>query len=141
MELAIFHEASDAWGVAYIFIAMNVFLLIFQYVFLVGSAIFTKNSIYRLTKFFVWKKHTYDDVIGYVMKKSSEQIWGKFGRHKVVTFDIEIYFSGNQYACFSTRDQNNRKVVHIKQLLEKHHCRRNGRIQRKSRLQKMKETV
>ena len=68
------------------------------------------------------------------MKKSSGPVAGRFGPRTVVTFDVEIYFSNNQYASFSTKDQNNRKVAYIKQLLEEHHCHRNGRIKYKSRL-------
>ena len=136
LELVIFHFAPHAWGIAYIFIVMNVGFLALQYVLLVGSAIFTKNSIYRLTQFLVWKKHTYDDVIGYVMKKSSGLVTTRFGQHTVVTFDVEIYFNDNQYASFSTKDQSNRKVAYIKQLLEEHHCHRNGRIKREFRTYK-----
>ena len=136
MELAIFQNAPHVWGIAYLFIAMNTYFLVLQYIFLVGSAIFTKNNIYRLTKFLIWKKHTYDDVIGYVMKKSSGRVVRKFGQSTVVTFDVEIYFSDNQHASFSTKDQNSRKVAHIKKLLEEHHCHRNGRIKHKSRLHK-----
>ena len=136
MELAIFQNAPYAWGVAYFFIAMNTCFLVLQYIFFVGSAIFTKNSIYTLTKFLIWKKYNYADVIGYVMKKSSGCVASRLGPHTVVTFDVEIYFSDNQYSYFSTKDQNNRKVAHIKQLLEEHHCHRNGRIKRKVRLHK-----
>ena len=100
LELVIFHFAPHAWGIAYIFIVMNGGFLALQYVLLVGSAIFTKNSIYRLTQFLVWKKHTYDDVTGYVMKKSSGLVTTRFGQHTVVTFDVEIYFNDNQYASF-----------------------------------------
>ena len=134
LELVMFHIAPHVWGIAYVFVAINAYFLAIQYIFLVGSAIFTKSSIYRLTKFLVLKKYSYDDVIGYVMKKSAGRVVGKFGQRTVVTFDVEIYFSDNQYASFSTKDQNNRKVVHIKQLLEEHHCHRNGRIKKKSRL-------
>ena len=137
LELAMFHTAPHIWGIVYFFIAMNVYFCVMQYVLLVGSAIFTKNNIYRLTKFLVWKKHSYDDVIGYVMKKSTGRVVRRFGQSTVVTFDVEIYFSDNQYASFSTKDQNDRKVAHIKQLLEEHHCHRNGRIKRKSRLHKL----
>ena len=136
LEFVIFHFAPHAWGIAYIFIVMNGGFLALQYVLLVGSAIFTKNSIYRLTQFLVWKKHTYDDVIGYVMKKSSDLVTTRFGQHTVVTFDVEIYFNDNQYASFSTKDQSNRKVAYIKQLLEEHHCHRNGRIKREFRTYK-----
>ena len=136
LELAMFYTAPHVWGIAYFFIVMNVYFCVMQYILLVGSAIFTKNNIYRLTKFLVWKKYSYDDVIGYIMKKSSGRVVRRFGQSTVVTFDVEIYFSNNQYASFSTKDQNNRKVAYIKQLLEEHHCHRNGRIKHKSRLHK-----
>ena len=134
LELAMFHTAPHVWGIAYFFIVLNSGFLVIQYVFLVGAAIFTKNSIYRLTKFLTWKKYSYDDVIGYVMKKTSGRVLRKYGQAIVVTFDVEIYFNDNQLADFSTKDQNTRKVVYIKQLLEDHHCHRNGRIKHKSRL-------
>jgi len=136
MELVMFHTASHVWGLAYFFIAMNAYFLVMQYIFLVGSAIFTENNIYRLTKFLVWKKYSYDDVIGYVMKKTAGRVVRRFGQSTVVTFDVEIYFSDNQYVSFSTKDQNSGKVTRIKQLLEEHHCHRNGRIEHKSRLPK-----
>ncbi len=136
MEFVIFHTAPNAWGISYVFIVLNAYFLVIQHIFLVGSAIFTKNNIYRLTKFLVWKRYSYDDVVGYVMKKTSGLVVRKFGQHTVVTFDVEIYFIDNQYAFFSTKDQNNRKISHIKQLLEEHHCHRNGRIKRKSHLRK-----
>ena len=123
-------------GIVYFFIAINTYFLVMQYIYLVGSAIFTKHSIYRLTKFLVWKKHSYNNVVGYVMKKFSGRIARRFGQYPVVTFDVEIYFNDNQYASFRTKDQNNKKVAHIKQLLEEHHCHRNGRIKHKSRLHK-----
>ena len=135
-ELAIFYPTPNVWGIAYFFIAMNVYFLVILYFFIVGSAIFTKKSIYRLTKFLLWKKYSYDDVIGYVMKKSSGIVAGRFGQRKAVTFDVEIYFNDNQYSSFSTRDQNNIKVAHIKQLLEEHKCHKNGRIKKKSRFRK-----
>ena len=136
LELAMFHIAPHVWGIVYIFIAMNVYFLVMQYIFLVGSAIFTKNNIYRLTKFFVWKKYSYDDVIGYVMKKKSGTLYRRSGPHKVVAFEVEIYFNDDQYVDFSTKDEVNRKVIHVKRLLEEHQCNRNGRIKHKSRLHK-----
>jgi hypothetical protein len=126
------YQIERSWGIAYIFIALNIYFLIIQYVYLIGSAIFTKNSIYRLTKFLVWKKYSYDDVIGYVMKKDSGRVVTRFGQEKVVTFDVEIYFNDNQYVDFSTKDQNNRKITYIKRILEEHHCHRNGRLKHKS---------
>lgn len=136
MECGTYHYASHVWGFSYMFIVMNSCFIVMQYFSLVGSAVFTKNSIYRLTKFLVWKRHTYDEVIGYVMKNTSGRVVRRFGQYHVVTFDVEIYFTNNQYASFSTKDQFNKKVVHIKQLLEEHHCHRNGRIKHKSRLHK-----
>ena len=130
LELAIFYPTPNVWGVAYFVIAMNAYFLFIQYFFLIGSAIFTRNCIYRLTKLLLWKKHSYNDVIGYVMKKSSGTTFGRFGERTAVMFDVEIYFNDNQYASFSTKDQNNRKVTYIKQMLEEHHCHRNGRIKK-----------
>lgn len=132
MELKMLYFAPHAWGINLLFIVMNAVFLVLQYISLVGSAIFTKNSIYRLTKFLTWKKYSYDDVIGYIMKKSSGLVVTRIGRHNVVTFDVEIYFSDNQYASFSTKDQNDRKVAHVKQLLKEHHCCPNGRIKHKN---------
>ncbi len=136
MELVIYHYAPEAFGVAYLFIFMNILMLVSQYILLFGSAIFTKNSIYRLTKFLIFKRYAYDDVIGYVMKKSSGVIRTRLGKKRVVTFDVEIYFYDGQYAYFSTKQQSDRKVQNIKRLLEDHHCHRDGRIKRKVRTDK-----
>lgn len=127
-ERGIYLYAPYAWGVSYIFIALNAYLIAMQYFSLVGSAIFTKNSIYRFTRFLVWKRHTYDDVIGYVMKNTSGRFVRRFGHSNAVTFDVEIYFADNQYVFFSTKDRFNKKVAYIKLALEEHHCHRNGRI-------------
>ena len=131
MQVTLYLTAPHVWGLAWFFIVLNVYFLVLQYIHLVGSAVFTRSSIYRLTRFLVWKRHSYDDVIGYVMKKSSGVIWRRFGSRKVVTFDVEIYFTGDQYASFSTKDRSNRKVEYITKMLEDHHCRRNGRIKGK----------
>lgn len=130
-EVMLYRTAPHVWGLAWFFIVLNVYFLVLQYIHFVGSAVFTGSSIYRLTRFLVWKRHSYDDVIGYVMKKSSGRIRFKSGSRKVVTFDVEIYFNDNQYASFSTKDQSSRKVEYITKLLEEHHCRRNGRKKRK----------
>ena len=137
MELTMYREVPHAWGIAYFFIALNGYFLVLQYILAVGSAIFTKNSIYRLTKFFIWKKYSYDDVIGYTMQKSSGLIRARFGQHKTVTFDMEIYFNDDQYTLFGVNDSSNGKVQNIHKLLNEHHCRRNGRIRNKSKIFKI----
>lgn len=120
-------------GIAWVLIPMNLPLLVPQYLLLVNSAVFTRRSIYRLTKFLMWKRYRYDDVVGYVMKKTSGTVYKRFGPRTVVTYDVEIYFNDNQYADFSVKDESSRKVRNIKRLLEEHHCHRNGRIKRKAK--------
>lgn len=136
MELVVYHYAPEAFGVAYLFIVMNILLIALQYILLIGSAVFTKNSIYRLTKALVFKRYAYDDVIGYDMKKSSGIIRTRLGKKTVVLFDVEIYFNDGQYAYFSTKERSDTKAQNVKRLLEEHHCHRNGRIKRKTRTDK-----
>ena len=136
MELVIYHYAPEAFGVAYLFVFMNILLIAMQYIMLIGAAVFTKNSIYRLTKALIFKRYAYEDVIGYDMKKSSGIIRTRLGKKKVVTFDVKIYFNNGQCAFFSTKEQTDRKAMNIKQLLEEHHCHKNGRIRRERRIDK-----
>ncbi len=121
----------DIWGLAYIFIVFNACLLAMQWFILVGSAVFTKKHIYRLTNFLTFKKYDYEDVIGYVMKNRSGTVQSKYGSRKVVSFDVEIYLRDDQYIAFGTRNSSNKKISHIKGLLKEHHCRANGRIKKK----------
>ncbi|MBQ8696484.1 MAG: hypothetical protein IJ519_02085 [Clostridia bacterium] len=132
-ELEMIYNSPDVWGVAYFFIALNLYFIAIEYFFLVGSAVFTKNNIYRLSKFLIFKKYSYDDVIGYVMKKDSGVIYRRGGPRKVITFDVEIYFSDDTLAEFSTKDEHDSKILYIKNLLEEHHCHRNGRIKKSKR--------
>ena len=98
---------------------------------LVGSAVFTKKHIYRLTNFLIFKRYDYADVIGYVMKNTSGTVHGKYGSCKVVSFEVEIYLRDDQYISFSTRNSSDKKIMHIKSLLKEHRCRPNGRIKKK----------
>lgn len=132
-EIEMIYNSPDVWGVAYFFIALNLYFIAIEYFCLVGSAVFTKNHIYRLSKFLIFKKYSYDDVIGYVMKKVSGVKYGRGGPRKVITFDVEIYFSDDTLAEFSTRDEYDSKISYIKNLLEEHRCHRNGRIKKSKR--------
>jgi len=132
-ELELIHSFSNDWGIAYFFIALNLYFLVIEYFYLIGSAVFTKKHIYRLTKFLTFKKYSYDDVVGYVMKKDSGVIYRRGGPRKVITFDVEIYFSDDTLAEFSTKDEYDSKIPYIKNLLEEHHCHRNGRIKNSKR--------
>ncbi|MGM9637482.1 MAG: hypothetical protein ACI3YK_05810 [Eubacteriales bacterium] len=133
LELAMYHYAPHVWGIAYIFIVLNIYLLVLQYFLLLGSTVFTKNHIYRLTASLTFRKYSYSDVIGYVMKYSSGTVIRKFGVSKVRTYDTEVYFADQQYAHFSTNKPDAGKVACIKKLLEAHHCPKNGRIYRSAR--------
>ena len=134
MELVVYHYAPEAFGVAYLFVFMNILLIAMQYIMLIGAAVFIKNSIYRLTKALIFKRYSYDDVIGYVMKKSSGVIRTRLGKKTVVTFDVEIYFNDGKCSFFSTKEQSDTKAQNIKRLLEEHNCHRNGRIKREIRM-------
>ena len=133
LELACFSEAPHLWGAAYFFIALNAGCIYIFYVWLAGSAIFTKKRIYRLTKFLTFKKYAYDDVIGYVMKKTSGVIPGKFGMKTVRSYDVEIYLKDYQCISFRAKDESSRKIRHIRKVLQDHHCHKNGRIPKKHR--------
>ena len=133
MGLFIIHDAPHAWGIAYFPITINAACVLAFYGMLMNSAIFTKKRIYILTKFLTFKKHSYDDVIGYVMKKTSGIAYNRFGGHTVQTYAVEIYLNSNKYISFSTSRDSDRKIKYIKQLLQDHHCHRNGRIPKKYR--------
>ena len=121
----------DIWGLAYIFIVFNAGILAMQWFLLVGSAVFTKKHIYRLTNFLTFKKYDYEDVIGYVMKNTSGTARSKYSSRKVISFDVEIYLLDDQFISFSTKNSSDKKISHIKGLLKEHHCRANGKIKKK----------
>ena len=133
LELFILCNAQHVWGLSYIFIVMNAGCILIAYGISINSAIFTKKSIYRLTKFLTLEKHSYNNVIGYVMKKTSDVHYSKFGARTVLTYDVEIYLNNNKYISFSTKRDSDRKIKYIIQLLQDHHCHRNGRIPKKYR--------
>lgn len=118
---ALYHDT--VW-VAYVLFALNLYWLVLQYFFLFSFVLFTKNHIYRLTKYFVWKKYSYSDVSGYSMKKTSGKILGKFGQKTVYTFDVEISFKDGKYVSFCTKDGTERRIQHIKSLLKEHKCKK-----------------
>lgn len=120
--LAAFHH--DTVWVAYVLFALNLYWLVLQYFFLFSFALFTKNRIYRLTKYFVLKKYSYSNVTGYSMKKTSGKILGKFGQKTVYTFDVEIRFNDGKYVSFCTKDGTERKIQYIKGLLKEHKCKK-----------------
>lgn len=126
-----FFMYPDIWGLAYIFIVFNIGILAMQWFLLVGSAVFTKNHIYRLTDFLIFKRYDYEDVIGYVMKNTSGTVHSKYSSRKVISFDVEIYLLDDQFISFSTKNSSDKKITYIKGLLKEHHCRPNGRIKKK----------
>ena len=132
-ELALYHYAPHAWGVAYFFIAVNVLYIVIPYFAICHSAIFTGKRIYRFTKFLFWETLTYEDVIGYVMKKTAYTRGGRFGQDKVLEYEMEVYFRNGAYTDDTAKNKTNSRLLVLKQLLESHHCRRNGRLKEKNR--------
>ena len=121
--LAIVALHYDTVWVAYVAFALNLYFLLLQY-FVFSFAVFTKNRIYRLTRYFVLKKYSYSDVMGYTMKKTSGKILTRSGQKTVYTFDVEISFIDGKCVSFSTKDSTQRKIQHIKSLLEEHKCKK-----------------
>lgn len=109
--------------VAYVAFALNLYFLILQY-FTFDFAVFTKNRIYRLTRYFVLKKYSYGDVTGYSMKKTSGKILNRSGQKTVYTYDVEISFNDGKCVSFSTKDGTERKIQYIKDLLKEHKCKK-----------------
>ena len=130
LEQAVFYYNDNAWWASLIFIAMNLGVLVVEYFLLVNAGVFCKNSLYRLTRYMVFKKYSYGDVIGYKMKLTAGTVVRRFGQKVVKTYDVEIYLSDNTHISFSTKHERNRKIEYIKSLLEANRCHRNGRIKR-----------
>ena len=114
----------DTVWMAYVLFTLNLYWLVLQYFFLFSFAVFTKNHIYRLTKYFVLKKYSYGDVTGYSMKKTYGKLLGRFGQKDVCTFDVEIRFNDGKYVSFCTKDGTERKIQYIKGLLKEHKCKK-----------------
>ena len=133
IEFSIYHYAPEAWWVAVLFIIFNSFLIINLSIVMDCSAVFSKNSIYRVSVCFPFlKRYTYDDVVGYVMKKSS----GYVRMRKVFTYDVEIFFNDNKtvFLCFG--NESDKKVSYIKKILQDNHCKSNGRPRRRYRIRR-----
>ena len=128
LEQMIFQTAPDVFGIAYIFIVMNVFSLIIPYYILVGTPIFGKKYIYRVTYFLTLKKYSYKDVIRYRMKYESGRTFGRFSHEKVITYMFEIYFSDKHYSEFHVKKQNDKKITYIKKILEDNRCKKNKKV-------------
>lgn len=130
-EFDLIYNSPHDWGISYFFIVLNLYFLAFQYLLVVGSAVFTRNNIYRLSKYLIFKKYSYDDVIGYSMKKDSCVTRRRWGLTKVtITFDVEIHFCDETLASFSTSNENDKKISYIRKILEEHRCRKSGRIKK-----------
>jgi len=130
----VLRESRQIWGIAFIFIFMNLMFVVIQYFLLVGSVIFTKKYIYRVTKFLLLKRYTYDQVIGYTMKKDSGWSYSRFGgKHKAITYEVQIFFTDKKYSNFALKNEESRKAIRIKGILEEHNCRRDGRIKLEDR--------
>jgi len=128
IELAIFYYSPHAWGISCFFIALRTFGVVLLYIsFIVDSAVFTDKHIYRLTKLLLFKKYSYQDVIGYVMKKTSGMVRSRFRNRIVLTYDVEIYLNDGKCVSFSTRRENDKKIVFLKDLLIKNNCAKKGR--------------
>ncbi len=129
-ELAIFKYSPYAWGIAFILMIIGLCVPVLDYITLENAAVFTKKNIYRLTKFLTFKKYSYDDVIGYVMKKTACTDY-HYGPRTIYTYDVEIYLNDYSLISFCTSRESDRKIKYLKQLLQDHHCHRNGRFPKK----------
>ena len=121
-------QIPEAWGASYIFIFVNILISLAPYCLLQSSLIFTKNHIYRLNYFLIPKRYSYKDVVRYRMQYDSTIHHSRFGPHKIISYEVEIWFSDNKYSSFSTKNQDRRKVRYIKNLLTENHCKQNGKI-------------
>ena len=124
----ILQTAPDVFGIAYIFIVMNIFSVIIPYYMLTGALIFGQKYIYRITPFLTLKKYSYNDVIRYRMKYESGITLGRFGQQKVITYMCEIYFSDKHYSEFHVNKSNDKKVTYIKKVLQDNRCMKNKKI-------------
>lgn len=132
-EHMILDESPQVSGVAVFFVMLNALLLPTLYFLTVGAVILGKKHIYRVNHFLILKKHPYDDIIGYTIKKTGGTVQGKFGSKRVEMYDVEIHFKGNHLAAFSTSKNSDRKIVYFKEVMTLHNCHRNGRIRKASR--------
>ena len=128
LEQMIFQTSPDVFGIAYIFIVTNALFSIIPYYMLVGTPIFGKKYIYRVTPFLTLKKYLYKDVIRYRMKYESGITLTRFGHEKVITYVFEIYFSDKHYSEFHVKKHNDRKITYIKKVLEDNRCKKNKKI-------------
>ena len=128
LEQMILRVAPNVWGIAYIFIVFNILLLLLPYYLLVGTLIFGKEHIYRVTRFLTLKKYSYKDVIRYRMNYDSGIVHTGFGPTKVITYNFEIYFSDKQCSEFGVKKHNNRKITYIKKILEDNRCKKSGKV-------------
>ena len=78
--------------------------------------------------FLIPKRYSYKDVVRYRMQYDSTIHHSRFGPHKIISYEVEIWFSDNKYSSFSTKNQDRRKVRYIKNLLTENHCKQNGKI-------------
>ena len=128
LEQIVFVFAPDVWGLAYIFIGMNILFLFIPYGMLDGDVILGRKNIYRLNSFLIPKKYSYEDVIRYRMKYSSGIVHLGYGPSKVITYNFEIYFNDGEYSVFCVKRDNDRKVSYIKSILEEKRCKKNGKV-------------
>lgn len=133
LGLLILYTAPHVWGLAYIFFVMGFGAMLPFFIAVPGAAIFTKKSIYKVKNYVILKRYSYDDIIGYVMKKEATVVRTKFGPKTVHTYDTEIYLNDYAYISFGVSREKSRKIRHIKKLLQDHGCHRNGRIPQKYR--------
>ena len=128
LEQMILLVAPDVWWIVYIFIIANLFFILIPYNLLIGTLIFGKKNIYRVTPFLMLKRYSYQDVIRYSMKYNSEILHTRFGQKKVIVYNFEIYFSDKQCSDFGVNKHNDRKITCIKNILEDNRCKKNEKI-------------
>lgn len=128
LEQIVFVFAPYAWGLAYIFIGMNILFAFVIFGMLEGTVILGRKNIYRLNSFLIPKKYSYEDVIRYRMNYHSGIVHLGLGPKKVITYNFEIYFNDGEYSLFCAKKENNRKVSYIKSILEEKRCKRNGKV-------------
>lgn len=79
-EQMILKDSPQVGGVAVLFIFLNAVLLPILYFTLVGAVILGKDHIYRVNRFLILEKRSYDDIIGYTVKKNRRHGSGQIRR-------------------------------------------------------------
>ena len=128
LQLALYYTWPDGWGVAYVFIVINLFSLLLFYTILLNATVLGKRHIFRVTYFLIPKKYSYRDVVRYRMKYEGGVLHTRFGPTRTCAYAIEIYFNDGTESCFGVNSENSRKVVYIKRTLENNRCKKNCKV-------------